>query len=93
MALQKCEPAPFYIFDEIDAALDSRYVAKLARIIYQQSVETGSQYFITSFKQEITSIPEENCNYYKIRNTNRRSTIEIINQEEARDFLSESAQQ
>lgn len=24
-ALQKCDPAPFYIFDEFDAALDSRF--------------------------------------------------------------------
>ena len=75
MALQKCEPAPFYIFDEIDAALDSRFVGKLAKVIYQQSVETGSQYFISSFKKEMIGIPEEYCNYYMVRNVNRRSTV------------------
>lgn len=24
-AIQKCDPAPFYLFDEIDAALDAQY--------------------------------------------------------------------
>lgn len=24
-AVQKCDPAPFYLFDEIDAALDTEY--------------------------------------------------------------------
>lgn len=24
-AIQKCDPAPFYLFDEIDAALDPQY--------------------------------------------------------------------
>lgn len=24
-AIQRCDPAPFYLFDEIDAALDSQY--------------------------------------------------------------------
>lgn len=30
MALQKCDPAPFYIFDEFDAALDQHYTAEIA---------------------------------------------------------------
>ena len=89
MALQKCEPAPFYIFDEIDAALDSRFVGKLAKVIYQQSVETGSQYFISSFKKEMIGIPEEYCNYYMVRNVNRRSTVKMVEEEEARDFMME----
>lgn len=24
-AIQKCDPAPFYLFDEIDAAMDPQY--------------------------------------------------------------------
>ena len=24
-AIQKCDPAPFYLFDEVDAALDADY--------------------------------------------------------------------
>ena len=25
LAIQRCDPAPFYLFDEIDAALDPQY--------------------------------------------------------------------
>lgn len=35
MALQKCEPAPLYILDEIDAALDSVYLDRIVRLISQ----------------------------------------------------------
>lgn len=33
LALQRCEPAPFYIFDEVDSALDPIYVDKICRIL------------------------------------------------------------
>lgn len=29
-AIQRCDPAPFYLFDEIDSALDDRYRASVA---------------------------------------------------------------
>lgn len=32
-AIQKCDPAPFYLFDEIDDALDQAYRAAVARIV------------------------------------------------------------
>ena len=32
-AIQRCDPAPFYIFDEIDAALDATHRAALASMI------------------------------------------------------------
>jgi structural maintenance of chromosome 3 (chondroitin sulfate proteoglycan 6) len=31
-AIQRCDPAPFYLFDEIDSALDATYRARVARI-------------------------------------------------------------
>jgi len=30
-AIQRCDPAPFYLFDEIDAALDPQYRTRCAR--------------------------------------------------------------
>lgn len=47
-AVHKNDPAPFYVFDEIDANLDSSYRVKVYEIIR----ETDAQYFITSFKEE-----------------------------------------
>ena len=32
-AIQKCDPAPFYLFDEIDAALDAQYRTTVASIL------------------------------------------------------------
>jgi structural maintenance of chromosome 3 (chondroitin sulfate proteoglycan 6) len=29
-AIQRCDPAPFYLFDEIDANLDAQYRAAVA---------------------------------------------------------------
>ena len=51
LALQRCEPAPFYIFDEVDSALDPVYVDKICRILGEESVRNNIQYFITSFKE------------------------------------------
>merc|ERR1719234_1857376 len=37
LAIQRCDPAPFYLFDEVDAALDAEYRESVARVIHQQS--------------------------------------------------------
>ena len=41
-AIQRCDPAPFYLFDEIDQALDATYRKNVAALI-QKQVESGSQ--------------------------------------------------
>lgn len=51
LALQRCEPAPFYILDEIDSALDSVFVKKICAILAEESLNNNIQYFITSFKE------------------------------------------
>lgn len=33
-AIQKCDPAPFYLFDEIDQALDSQHRHAVAGTVY-----------------------------------------------------------
>ena len=33
LALQRCDPAPFYLFDEVDAALDPDYRGAVAGVI------------------------------------------------------------
>ena len=33
-AIQKCDPAPFYLFDEIDAALDTQYRTAVGSILF-----------------------------------------------------------
>ena len=36
LALQQCDPAPFYLFDEVDAALDIEFRSAVAAIIKEQ---------------------------------------------------------
>ena len=37
-AIQRCDPAPFYLFDEIDAALDPLHRTAVARLLKRQVV-------------------------------------------------------
>jgi chromosome segregation protein len=50
-AVQEYEPAPFYIMDEVDAALDKRNSEKLANLI--QSYAERAQYIIISHNDQV----------------------------------------
>jgi len=50
-AIQQCDPSPFYVFDEIDAALDQQYRKAVADIISSRKVNT--QFITTTFRPEI----------------------------------------
>ena len=41
-AIQRCDPAPFYLFDEIDQALDANYRAGVARLIQKQVIRVSA---------------------------------------------------
>lgn len=45
---QKCDPAPFYLFDEVDAPLDEDHRAAVARAIEGHS--QAAQFLITTFR-------------------------------------------
>ncbi len=64
MALQKCQPAPLYIFDEVDSALDPIYLDRIVKLIQEESEH--SQYFISSFKRAMLQFGDEKCNYYVV---------------------------
>ena len=51
LALQKLNPSPFYLFDEIDAALDAPNTEKLSNIIKERS--EGSQFIMVSLKDSV----------------------------------------
>ena len=50
-AIQKTSPAPFYLMDEVDAALDPVYRESLSKLIKESSKE--AQYIVTTFKPEL----------------------------------------
>ena len=51
LALQRLNPSPFYLFDEVDAALDAPNAEKLSNIIKQRS--EGSQFLMVSLKDSV----------------------------------------
>jgi chromosome segregation protein len=51
LALQKLQPSPFYLFDEVDAHLDSPNAEKLSVILEERSKE--SQFIMVSLKDSV----------------------------------------
>lgn len=47
-AIQRCDPAPFYLFDEIDQALDVEHRKAVADMIHELSAE--AQFITTTFR-------------------------------------------
>ena len=53
LAIQAVFPSPFYVFDEVDAHLDSVYSGQLAEILAERC--TYSQIIIVSLKDTVVS--------------------------------------
>jgi chromosome segregation protein len=51
LALQKLNPSPFYLFDEVDAHLDAPNAEKLSNIVKERS--EGSQFIMVSLKDSV----------------------------------------
>lgn len=59
-AIQRCDPAPFYLFDEIDQALDANYRANVAKLIQKQvsSSTAPAQFITTTFRPELVAVAD-----------------------------------
>lgn len=83
-AIQRLEPAPFYLFDEIDAALDTQYRTAVARLIAQDA--KNAQMVITTFRPEIIGTGHR---FYRVYQKNRVSRIECVPRAEAKRVIEE----
>ncbi|DBB00026.1 hypothetical protein WJX77_003476 [Trebouxia sp. C0004] len=85
-AIQRCDPAPFYLFDEIDAALDPQYRTTVAKMLAKQANDprNPAQFIITTFHPQII---HETDKVYGVSHQNRISRIDVVNKEDALDFL------
>jgi chromosome segregation ATPase len=54
LIVQKCDPAPFYLFDEIDQALDAMHRKAVADMIHELS--DGAQFITTTFRSVQSSV-------------------------------------
>eukprot|EP00747_Dinoflagellata_sp_TGD_P181727 gnl/TRDRNA2_/TRDRNA2_35654_c0_seq1.p1 gnl/TRDRNA2_/TRDRNA2_35654_c0~~gnl/TRDRNA2_/TRDRNA2_35654_c0_seq1.p1 ORF type:complete len:1196 (-),score=366.26 gnl/TRDRNA2_/TRDRNA2_35654_c0_seq1:84-3671(-) len=83
-AMQRLEPAPFYLFDEIDAALDTQYRSSVAKLIARDAKQ--AQMVITTFRPEIIETADQ---FYRVYQKNRVSRIECVPRHEARRVIEE----
>merc|ERR1712050_535902 len=83
-AIQRLEPAPFYLFDEIDAALDTQYRTAVARLIARDA--KNAQMVITTFRPEIIETADR---VYRVYQKNRVSRIACVPRPEAKRIIEE----
>lgn len=82
-AIQRCDPAPFYVFDEIDPALDDRHRLAVSRMIQKQSEDV--QFIVTTHRPELINVADK-C--YRIMFENKVSNIVSVEKEEALSVVS-----
>jgi len=95
-AIQQCDPAPFYLFDEIDANLDAQYRTAVAQMLEEISAQQGSQnaengaggmsgqFICTTFRPEMLLVADK-C--YGVTFHNKTSGIDAVSREEALRFV------
>ena len=91
-AIQRCDPAPFYLFDELDQALDSTYRAAVASLIKKQATPSddeenpkeSTQFICSTFRPEIVSAANR-C--FGISHQNKVSTLHLLSKNDALHFI------
>jgi len=85
-AIQRCDPAPFYLFDELDQALDSTYRKAVAGLIQRQanSKENPTQFICSTFRPELVAI-SNHC--YGISHQDKVSNIYHLSKKDALKFI------
>lgn len=89
-AIQQCDPAPFYLFDEIDANLDAQYRTAVASMLQKlsgqggQDQKGGGQFICTTFRPEMVLVADR-C--YGVSYSNKTSSIDVVEREAALEFV------
>ncbi|KAF2853844.1 structural maintenance of chromosomes protein 3 [Plenodomus tracheiphilus IPT5] len=89
-AIQKCDPAPFYLFDEIDANLDAQYRTAVAQMLTKLSgqggknKDGGGQFICTTFRPEMVLVADR-C--YGVSYSNKTSSIDVVDRKAALEFV------
>lgn len=91
-AIQRCDPAPFYLFDELDQALDSTYRAAVASLIKRQATPSddpenpreSTQFICSTFRPELVAAANR-C--FGISHQNKVSTLHLLSKNDALHFI------
>ncbi|XP_042430532.1 structural maintenance of chromosomes protein 3 [Zingiber officinale] len=89
-AIQRCDPAPFYLFDEIDAALDPQYRTSVGNMIQRLSHNASTQFITTTFRPELVKVADK---IYGVTHKNRVSHVNVVTKDEALDFIEQDQTQ
>jgi len=81
-SIQKCDPAPFYLFDEIDQALDPAHRTSVADMLKELS--GSAQFITTTFRPELLEAADK---FYGVIYRNKVSMVRTISIDEAREFV------
>ncbi|KAJ4851219.1 hypothetical protein Tsubulata_041924 [Turnera subulata] len=83
-AIQRCDPAPFYLFDEIDAALDPQYRTAVGNMIRRLADMANTQFITTTFRPELVKVADQ---IYGVTHKNRVSRVNVVSKEDALNFI------
>lgn len=86
LAIQKCDPAPFYLFDEIDANLDTQYRGAVANML--RALSRQAQFICTTFRAELLQVADS---FYGVSFGNKVSKISEIDKDMALDFVEQAS--
>ncbi|KAI9183999.1 Structural maintenance of chromosomes protein 3 [Blastocladiella emersonii ATCC 22665] len=81
-AIQQCDPAPFYLFDEIDANLDAQYRTAVANKIH--TLAENAQFITTTFRAELLAHADK---FYGVSFKDKASKIQAISRDDAMGFV------
>ena len=82
IAIQRADPAPFYLFDELDAALDSQLRNSLAGVILRSAEK--AQFIMTTFKPELC---KNATKLFEVKFKNKASTIRQVDRARALEVI------
>lgn len=83
-AIQRSDPSPFYLFDEIDANLDAVHRTAVAKMLHQQASST--QFICTTFRTELLALADE-C--YGVTYENKVSRVSHITSQDAQGIITD----
>lgn len=73
-AIQRLDPAPFYLFDEIDANLDATHRQAVANVI-SRLAKQGTQFVTTTFRPEFVNAGDM---WYGVTHKKKVSSVQRI---------------
>eukprot|EP00178_Gracilaria_changii_P021232 TRINITY_DN631_c0_g1_i1.p1 TRINITY_DN631_c0_g1~~TRINITY_DN631_c0_g1_i1.p1 ORF type:complete len:1210 (+),score=239.86 TRINITY_DN631_c0_g1_i1:8592-12221(+) len=84
-AIQRLDPAPFYLFDEIDANLDATHRQAVANLIRKQA-NSGTQFITTTFRPEFVNAGDM---WYGVTHKKKVSGVQEVGRDVALTFITD----